>query len=124
MTQCASFLPMDPSLVTLDLAEAACGANPACGGISDLYCRSFHPLYPNDHYALCNGTATVPDSLYGTCTFEKPMWSIVRGAACTAMSPTTCVTDGVVTHGNRERCTISALTALYATATPRRTGTT
>ena len=68
-SQCAAFLPMDPSLRTLDLAEAACGANPECGGVSDLYCNGIHPGFANDHYALCNGTATVPASY--TCTFAK-----------------------------------------------------
>ena len=58
---------MDKSLVTLALAEAACGADDKCGGVSDLYCNGMHPDYKGtDHYALCEGLTTKSDP--STCT--------------------------------------------------------
>jgi hypothetical protein len=68
-TQCAAFLPMNHNLVSLAAAEEACSADPACGGVSDLYCNG---MYQGalDHYALCQGSQTtaVQD---GTCAWMK-----------------------------------------------------
>ena len=69
LSQCAGFLAFDTSLVTLELAEAACAADAACGGVSDLYCNGMFPGAV-DHYALCDGTALITDPL--TCVFENP----------------------------------------------------
>ena len=46
------------------------------------------------------------------------MWQVMQGSTyCQLTNGGTCVTDGVGTHGNHERCTIRAVTSLYATAT-------
>eukprot|EP00966_Prymnesium_polylepis_P224381 5190228-Prymnesium_polylepis.2 len=67
--QCSEFLPHDTSLTTLSLAEAACGANDQCGGVSDYLCNGVLLTYPGDHYALCRGSANVYDR--ATCIFSK-----------------------------------------------------
>jgi hypothetical protein len=70
LSQCAAFIePFDVALVTLELAEAACAANAACGGVSDLFCNGMFPGAV-DHYALCDGAALVPDA--ATCVFQAP----------------------------------------------------
>ena len=68
-TQCNSFLPHNANLTTLDLAEAACGADDECGGVSDLYCNGMHATIP-DHYALCDLSGTY--DYQWACTFIKP----------------------------------------------------
>eukprot|EP01052_Picozoa_sp_SAG31_P036856 SAG31_NODE_4660_length_3059_cov_2.381081_4_plen_200_part_00 len=69
-TQCAAFLPMDHTLVTLALAEAKCLSNLRCGAISDLYCNGMY-AGTADHYALCDLDGTMSDS-DGTCIWPKP----------------------------------------------------
>jgi hypothetical protein len=68
-TQCASFLPHDPTLKTLAAAEKKCQSLRTCGGVSDLYCNGIHPTIP-DHYALCKGARFVPDKR-GSCVFKR-----------------------------------------------------
>jgi hypothetical protein len=79
LSQCASFLPMDTSLVTLELAEAACAADPACGGVSDLFCNGMFPGVV-DHYALCDGATLVADA--STCVFQAAGSGLPPPDAC------------------------------------------
>ena len=65
--QCATFLPGDPALNTLALAEAACTANPSCGGVTDLYCNGMFSA--SDYFGLCDGWETVDASDPATTGF-------------------------------------------------------
>ena len=72
--QCASFLPADPALNTLALAEAACSANPQCGGVTDMYCNGMFSA--SDYFGLCDGWETVDASDpattgYPLCVFPR-----------------------------------------------------
>jgi hypothetical protein len=105
LSQCAAFiLPLDTSLVTLELAEAACAANPDCGGVSDLYCNGMYPGAV-DHYALCLGSDTVYD--VSTCVFLAPEPEPVEYAT-TSVDTVAGSPDGFVTY---------ALTATLSDAT-------
>ena len=64
-TQCATFRPHNTALTTLAAAQNACNMDPLCGGVHDLYCNGMFSA--TDHYALCEGTATVPDTTTFTC---------------------------------------------------------
>eukprot|EP01051_Picozoa_sp_SAG22_P005924 SAG22_NODE_369_length_11597_cov_4.374848_1_plen_3338_part_10 len=62
--RCAVFLPADSSLVTLALAETACGMQSDCGGVADAQCNGLE-------IGLCLGWTTVEDA-GGSCVYGRP----------------------------------------------------